>query len=209
MLIENMKVGQDVWFEMCRMDEDGKKKQVAAYGRIQSIAKDEVILQGNEEQHKVHPMNCYISKSSLEFDMKWDRHMEDFMDKIAAAGEKYINGLSDAAIGVAKGYIKQKTSGQELFIKDAVLKTKIFAYSFRDKVKELTDTFVKKTQETGFEHLESQVKQVWLHTDLSQYEPGAVSKQKFEDVPFDNDSDIILEDSDLTGIPFTESAMVL
>lgn len=217
MLVEQIKQGQELWFVQHR-SENGRSMYSIGSGIVQEVRKgkhalsfDHVILEGTGDTpgtHDIYGTDCYPDRESAEYQRNLEQRSDDFVYNLIDPCEKFMNKVIDIGLGVAKGAaassIKSVLPGQEQFIEDMKMKGQLMASTlaakFRDTVRGMTDSFLKKSQDDVMAHMDDKTRQIVFHTDLSQYEPAGcftLDEKDIAGISMDNGTEPRLEESDL------------
>lgn len=200
MLMEELKSGQEVWFKSMQRDEHGRMRYAACSGRVNMVTENKVCLEGTGETegtYEVRPYMCFRTRDRLEADMKWDRLMDDFSDKLCSTGEKYVTSCTNLLKNCVKGYVKsQVPQGQELAVSEASRRMRQFGDRFREKVGSLADNFVKDAQQQTHGLMKKEIYDLAFRTDLSRHEPDSSASDGITltdaDLDFGNDMGMML-----------------
>lgn len=189
--IRSGKTGQQLWF---RTDErepgQTRSNWVARQGTVTGITKtgrlsDTVTLECDGRMFEVNSSHCYVRKSEMDSDIKWDKCQDEFMEKLAGAADGFTKKLMGVTGGVVKSSVENALpDGAADAAKGMGHAMQLYGFQFRQKVSTLTERFLGRTQDMCLTQLSDNLKERALHTDLSEYEPGKV----------------FLEDRDLRGL---------
>ncbi len=144
MLMQNMKVGQEIWFKA--QQEEGR---VYGQGKIQDIANDTVTLEGMEGvkgQYHVKPACCYPN----EFEMKMGRYADDFEDKMHELSGKYIVHCKKTIEDLAGITINSPDAAKDVYAADMIT----FNDKFKNEVMQLAGHFAENTKKAGLEAID-------------------------------------------------------
>lgn len=196
MIPDKMKEGKRIWFTDREKDENGKFHSVSREGIILSFDKNSVSVTGTDKQvHEIKPYNCYESEKEMSFDLKMNQMAENFADMLEGVARKYMNGCRD----IIKNNVPKITPEKEMIINDMKMKLQMIGAGFKEQVCSVTGSFVDGIQKHTSEHINETAKDLMLHTDLSQYEPGGINLAA-KDLEGLSDDNISLSDADLAGI---------
>lgn len=205
MMIDKMKEGKRIWFTEREKDEDGRFHSVGREGLILSFDKNNVSVMGADEQeHNVKPYNCYESEKEMSFDLKMNQFTENFSDMLEGVARKYMDGCRD----VVKNNVLKMTPGKEMIVNDMKMKLQMLGMGFKEQVSSMTGSFVDRTQRHTSEYINDTARDLMLHTDLSQYEPGGINLAA-KDLEGLSDDGISLSDADLDGIEVQDIGLKL
>lgn len=178
-----IKIGQTVWFEEVGKDEKGHTTHFPASGEVvgfqeKGFLKGGVIVkQGEGENEKTtNRFILYPTKESVEEALMVNRFENAFIDKMTDFAEKYVDACKKIMNVTVKSQFDRMTHGsspsQEAIILDAKMHLQMLGAKFKETATQLTNMFTDKVEQETFTKMPKETRELLLHTDLSQYEPG-------------------------------------
>lgn len=144
MLIQNMNIGQEIWYRHNWTDTDGKIKHEYGKGTVQEIhdePKNRRITVNTEDGREwaLKPYDCYED----EFSMKMDRAADKFEDGMIDFADKYVNQCK----GIMEKIVGNTVPQGQLMVNDLKLRMQMIGSQLRDRFSGQTDDFIKETHD--------------------------------------------------------------